>query len=373
MMHLSERLLEGIEMDCIPKINFSRDDPLYSKVEALYKQYGSICNDQEKLLSFYNGLDYGFVARNSMYIPGYTAAPPAHTSDDAFLSGRDITAVRHACYLPLFIHDHTFYEITYVADGSCENTVENTSIRMTAGDFLFLPPAAKHMLGVFSNSLVINILVRRTLIEKTFLTSISNDGLLAKFLRNSLYSENTDGYAICRTGADPFCRQMTALLFGEAKAWAERSCDQAAVNKQVCEKLFHALLLYLMESHADHVSAVHSQPMKTTVIPHILLYMENHFKTVTLKELSEVFHYSSDHISKMIKEATGRSFSENRTGLRMRTACTLLKNTDLSVTAVGNAVGYHRIEQFNKIFKKHCGISPSVYRHQNIITQEAPI
>lgn len=48
--------------------------------------------------------------------------------------------------------------------------------------------------------------------------------------------------------------------------------------------------------------------------------------------------------------------------LRMEKAKSLLRKTNMSINAISNALGYTDQLAFSKIFKKHYGVSPKIYR-----------
>ena len=49
-------------------------------------------------------------------------------------------------------------------------------------------------------------------------------------------------------------------------------------------------------------------------------------------------------------------------GIRMKKAKTLLKNTNMSVESIAEAVGYSNVEHFSRQFKKKYGLAPIQYR-----------
>ena len=85
-------------------------------------------------------------------------------------------------------------------------------------------------------------------------------------------------------------------------------------------------------------------------------YNEN----ITLTGFSEKHNISAGHLSNLLKERLGMSFSEYITAKRVQKAKELLADERLSVEKVANEVGYK--DYFTKVFKKAVGISPSKYR-----------
>ena len=97
----------------------------------------------------------------------------------------------------------------------------------------------------------------------------------------------------------------------------------------------------------------------------IMRYVQNHYKDVTLENLSENFHLSSPYLSKYIKEHTGATFQEAVKKARMKKARTMLRETNQTVESIAASVGYETVEHFNRLFKKSYGMTPVQFRRQH--------
>lgn len=343
------------------KHNFDKNNNLYAKTEKIYKTYHEVSDDRDQLLSFYKTLDADYVFKHILYIPGYTPAPPAHiTEDSGFLRPEiNVGTRKHACYLPVFLHDHTFYEIIYVAEGSCKNVINGKTIEMKKGDLFFIPPNVTHSIEAYTPGIIINVLARKTFMENIFILLNFNKNTLYDFICSSLFDNSINTGLLCRTEEDAFCYNVLELLFAESQSDAIDS-----INISLRENLFISFLLYIAE-HFDHTSTIIQSSgivSMDKVLPNILVFIRNHYKTVTLNDLSASFHYSTDHISKLIKANTGKNFVDIRTEYRMEAAQNLLSNTSLPIKKISEAVGYNKAEQFNKAFKNMFNITPSAYR-----------
>ena len=94
----------------------------------------------------------------------------------------------------------------------------------------------------------------------------------------------------------------------------------------------------------------------------ILRYMQKHFRTVTLGELADHFHFSEAYTSRLIKRVTGSTFTKLLTDLRMERAANYLKGTTLPIAAICESVGYLNPEHFSRTFKKIYRQTPGAYR-----------
>lgn len=109
----------------------------------------------------------------------------------------------------------------------------------------------------------------------------------------------------------------------------------------------------------DLLKTEHKEPV-TQVLDYI---RQNHAKNLTLKETAELFHFSTSHLSRLIKATTGLNFSEYLNQVRLQRAAELLKDPSLKISLIATQVGYRDPSYFNRLFKKHFGVTPKEYRN----------
>lgn len=139
-----------------------------------------------------------------------------------------------------------------------------------------------------------------------------------------------------------------------------------AIDPCFLNNIVGAFFIILLRSHGSHVilPEVDTQGHDENVM-FILKYMQENYKTVSLKELAEFFNYSERQIQRIIKNSTGSSFSKNIQKLKMRQAARLLANPDMSISSIAEDLGYIDIGNFRHIFKKYYRMTPAEYREQN--------
>ena len=91
-------------------------------------------------------------------------------------------------------------------------------------------------------------------------------------------------------------------------------------------------------------------------------YIEENFRTATLTEAAELLGYDIYHLSRQIRQKTGRTFLDIVQEKRMLQAAFLLNNTALPVGEVSLAVGYENTSHFHRLFKARFGCPPRQYR-----------
>lgn len=94
----------------------------------------------------------------------------------------------------------------------------------------------------------------------------------------------------------------------------------------------------------------------------ILFLSTNYDKKITLNELANKFCTNRTSITEVFKKFTGTTVKSYLTDIRIKTACSMLKNTDLSISAIIDRVGFSDPSHFIETFKKSTGFTPTEYR-----------
>ncbi len=92
---------------------------------------------------------------------------------------------------------------------------------------------------------------------------------------------------------------------------------------------------------------------------------ENSDEKISLTDVARAMGMSATHLSEKFKEVTGMNFVRYVARARFEKARTLLHDVDLRITEIAFAVGFQSLSQFNRVFKKLCGQSPTEYRTAN--------
>ena len=82
----------------------------------------------------------------------------------------------------------------------------------------------------------------------------------------------------------------------------------------------------------------------------------------TNEEIAEKFSYHPYHLSKIMKEETGKSLHKCLMDYRLRAAKNLLSTTDISIEDVAIKTGFSQTSYFVKCFREKTGMTPRKYR-----------
>jgi AraC-like DNA-binding protein len=83
---------------------------------------------------------------------------------------------------------------------------------------------------------------------------------------------------------------------------------------------------------------------------------------LSLRKVAKAANTSANYFSEKFKEATGMNFVHYVARRRYEKAAAMLRDPNLRVSEIAFAVGFQSLSQFNRVFKKFAGKSPSEYR-----------
>jgi len=92
---------------------------------------------------------------------------------------------------------------------------------------------------------------------------------------------------------------------------------------------------------------------------------QNYTKDLSVQELADLCHINYNYAGQLFRHETGETINNFLMRIRMDKASELLRNTALSIADVAAETGYRDYFYFAKIFKKHWGTTPSIFRSSN--------
>lgn len=131
--------------------------------------------------------------------------------------------------------------------------------------------------------------------------------------------------------------------------------------------LGQAIAIHLARHYAEAIQDPHSASpsLPGFKLRQLLEWMAGHLaEEFDLARLARRAGLSKFHFLRLFKSATGVSPARYHTNLRMDAARRLLRETKLSVVAVGLELGYANPSHFAQVFRRHTGLAPSDYRRQ---------
>ena len=327
--------------------------------ELFYQKYYYAKQQEYSYKKFLATLDLEYVLKHHLIIPEYPeTVPPIYEDSFIFDEGQAICALKHNCYTPAFDHQHTFFELTYVFDGICKQTINGQQVKLRTGDFMVIPPGVHHSMEVYDQSIVIQIPVKKKTLESIFFNFLRNDNILSMFFINSIYAQRVNDYIIFHSGDDFHIKTAVSFLVLE-NINKEKYWQNMMINTTM--NIF-GLLLRNYEKSGELPSIVKKSDVQRFGL---IRYIQENFTDITLEKIATKFHYTPEYTSKLIKDTTGMNFKQILQKVRIERAEFMLVDTNLTIQNVALQIGYENVEHFIRTFKKVNQITPTEYRKRH--------
>jgi AraC-like DNA-binding protein len=126
-------------------------------------------------------------------------------------------------------------------------------------------------------------------------------------------------------------------------------------------RLLSILATQLAESANRHLLA--ARKYEPTSVTEAKNFLHAHAdERVTLRQVAEHVHVSRHYFCKIFKRNTGMTLTEFLARVRVEKAKKLLGDPRLRIINVADSAGFNSISQFNRLFRRYSGNSPTAYR-----------
>lgn len=138
--------------------------------------------------------------------------------------------------------------------------------------------------------------------------------------------------------------------------------NRYAGYQNVMNNLFEILLCYLLRCDLSQIEIKQDYQKADARMTQILQNIENNCERITIADLSHKFHLTKTYLSKYITHKTGKSFRTILQEIRLEKACSMLCSSNLLIEDISEAVGYHNVEHFIRLFKQRYHKTPNQFR-----------
>lgn len=267
-----------------------------------------------------------------------------------------ITVRPHTRFISFPKHTHNYVEVIYMCSGQTKHYINEEEVVLQQGELLFLSQnAIQEIAAASENDVGVNFIILPEFFDQSLIMLGEEENPLRHFIVECLRgdSDKNIGYLHFKV-ADVLPIQNLV----ENLIWTIMN-DQP--NKRSINQITMGLLFLQLVNYTDKV-VMGNSPTKEDLVLTVLRFVEEHYKDGELSDLASSLHYDLYWLSRLIKRQTGKTYTEHVQNKRLQQAAFFLKNTDMSVADVGNAVGYDNLSYFHKLFFRQYSLSPKKYR-----------
>lgn len=258
-------------------------------------------------------------------------------------------------------HTHDFVEFVFVVSGSAVHDMSGHRYEIRAGDVFVLEPDVYHSYtgSPGEDTVVFNVLFDPAFLEREMdallqMPSFVHFFYFLPFIRKS--GASFLPYQSLKPEEQANLESHLGMILEEYRACREGY--QLLIKTRWIECLIWLSRYLGIEQKRKEPAVSDSEWIRS-----VRHFIEQHYKqNLTLKQFSQISGMSVSSLTAKFKRATGMSLFDYKHGVQIREACLLLADTDRKVLDVAHETGFHDISFFNKIFRKHVGVTPRQYR-----------
>jgi AraC-like DNA-binding protein len=170
----------------------------------------------------------------------------------------------------------------------------------------------------------------------------------------------------------PTDRQFRAA-FAQLKKWNAQAelapLREAFFETRVLTKSHYEATVRLLTSFAQHLSLITNELMmkeaaaEPPAVVRARAFIAEHLgEQLALNQVAQAAHMSAFYFCKIFKGATGLTFTDYIARARVEKTKQLLLNPHTRVSEAAYEAGFQSLSQFNRVFRRIVGESPSIYR-----------
>lgn len=250
---------------------------------------------------------------------------------------------------------HNFWELSYVDRGCIVERQNGESYLVKAGEMLLCKPNVPHSCQLWQSgsASVVDI--------EFFLEGDIPESFESRILILS-EEEKRCMEVIVREAAQTY-RNFECMP--PASAGLDKLDSAPYGSEQIlCNRLEELLIYACRNDRAVHKSSrlLSPNPQGGKLSEWVQSYIQTHFsEKLTLEQLAQVHNVSVTQLKRVFGTEVGGGVMAYLAAVRIREAKRLIREGNLSMSQIAEAVGFSGIHYFSTVFKKHTGMTPTEY------------
>ena len=302
-----------------------------------------LTREEQAILDGRGGID------RSLYMDG---SRDVITGDKLLKTGKLIAIRPHTRFIAFPEHSHDYVEMVYMCAGETRHTVNGNAITLRQGELLMLGQNAHQSIeAAGERDIAVNFIVRPAFFSGTLPFLGEEETPLRRFVVSCLTGENEADYLLFHASELlPVQNLIENLLF----TLLEDTPNKRGILQMTMGLLFAQLM--------NHTEALQFETREQNAVVAVLRYLEESYRDGSLTEIAGRLHYELPSLSRLIRQTTGKNYTELLQEKRLSQAAWLLRNTGRNVDEIAHAVGYENLSYFHRLFAARYGLSPKKYR-----------
>lgn len=250
-----------------------------------------------------------------------------------------------------------FIRILYVMNGAVSVRIDGSEKALKTGGLIIANGATTLFYQGNLETEIIAFYFKAGYFTESLLGQFFEEPLLYRFFVEALSVELSD---VPRFLIYDFAKVTDVHFY--ALLLLKQVVKMAYFNNKVTKSAFVLLIVEISQAAPERLIAKDNFVSNGQLTEEILTYIDARLEQVTLEEVAQKFHFHPNYLSSLLKEKTGHTFTELVLFRRIDRCKSYLEQTDLTIQAIVERLGYKDKAFFYKRFKQVEGVTPRQYR-----------
>lgn len=255
------------------------------------------------------------------------------------------------------LHWHDTYEIGYVLNGCGTFVVENQTYSFVPGQVHVINNSDRHMAFSESGAHFFNVHFHPDLLRDATFPEIESAA-------QRLFALGSQRFTPVLPADNPHTACVIQLLRRIAEEHQAGAPYWPIAVKGLLLQVIGLLLRYFLLADSLDEAQLRRHELLQRLLPALQLIEQRLDDPPSQEELAGVVALSSSRFSALFHEAIGMSPVAYRNSRRIVLAQRLMLGGNITIRQIAEQSGFNTVQQFNKIFHRMTGSTPSAYMHR---------
>lgn len=252
---------------------------------------------------------------------------------------------------------HDYFEILYMESGSAVYRVRDRSLRVSQGDLFVIGSQLDHGIQEYLTPTI------QAVVLYFHPSLIRGENAISEGVEYLVPFEiQGQGFPHGVAASTGIPEQVIDLI-----RRIHRENGTRTPYAQLAMKTYLKMILVLLMNHyggnATTTEAVVRKNRDLERLQPLFDYVDRHYvENITVEQAAGLLRMSKSHFMRFFRTVTGQAFVSHLNRFRIGRAQQLLANTELSIAAITQEVGFCDQSYFGVVFRRFVGMTPRAYR-----------
>jgi AraC-like DNA-binding protein len=262
---------------------------------------------------------------------------------------------------PKSAHKHNFFELVYIAGGTGIQCINDNHFSYHTGHMFLITPEDCHSFEIETTTQFVFIRFNDIYVK----AQRRDDSRHMEWVKKMEYilhnASHQPGCILCNPSDKILVRTMIDSILGEL-------AHKQLYHYEIVSQLVNAIIAVVTRNITMTLPTRICESTENTIMNILNYVQENIYRAEQLRldVISDQFGIADGYLSRYFKKHTGQNLQQYIINYKLKLVETRLQHSDMRINEIVNELGFTDESHLNRLFKKYKGVSPSIFRKQQL-------